>query len=399
VKKLYVPLAISILFFLFSVPSFAQSTSKLVVDGIEYKSVNLEKLFDSRFKEKIAALNEGVSFYDIKNKPTKIETEVGGDGYVRLHVNYDTISDVENIFHDWKDNHSIIAILDLSFCNDYGKLMGLLNQYAVMVATSVENEKSEKQPDGTSSYSATTTINPQIIKMTKIVRLDKKNGDWFQYYGYTYAKGSSYAPNFDIQIAPFVKVKIGKNEPVTVRGEIDSRRGSFILTKPIGASVRDNDIKLLRKFFINSELAAKQEARQKARQKESPEKNTAGGEKFLAENAKREGIVALPSGLQYKVLQEGTGATPKATDTVTVNYRGTLIDGTEFDNTYKRGQSATFQVGGVILGWIEGLQLMKEGGKYQFFIPAGLAYGERGAGQVIGPNATLIFEVDLVKVQ
>jgi FKBP-type peptidyl-prolyl cis-trans isomerase FklB len=139
-----------------------------------------------------------------------------------------------------------------------------------------------------------------------------------------------------------------------------------------------------------------------ARQKELKEKaakNAEAGKKFLVENQKKEGIKTLPSGLQYKVLTEGTGKTPKAEDTVTVNYKGTLIDGTEFDSSYKRGQPATFQVKGVIKGWTEALQLMKEGSKWQLFIPPELAYGERGAGRDIGPNATLIFEVELLTIK
>lgn len=129
------------------------------------------------------------------------------------------------------------------------------------------------------------------------------------------------------------------------------------------------------------------------------EKNKKEGESFLAENKGKEGVVTLPSGLQYKVMTEGAGKQPKATDTVTVNYRGTLIDGTEFDSSYKRGQPATFPVGGVIAGWTEALQLMKEGSKWQLFIPSNLAYGEKGAGNVIGPNAVLIFEVELISVK
>ncbi len=146
---------------------------------------------------------------------------------------------------------------------------------------------------------------------------------------------------------------------------------------------------------FQKELAAKQETKNK----ELAEKNQKAGEEFLAENAKKEGVVTLPSGLQYKVLEEGAGKTPKASDTVTVNYSGTLIDGTEFDSSYKRGEPATFPVGGVIAGWTEALQLMKEGAKWQLFIPANLAYGERGAGPTIGPNSTLVFEVELIKVQ
>jgi FKBP-type peptidyl-prolyl cis-trans isomerase FklB len=129
------------------------------------------------------------------------------------------------------------------------------------------------------------------------------------------------------------------------------------------------------------------------------EKNKADGEKFLAENAKKEGVKALPSGLQYKEIAPGTGKSPKSTDTVTTHYKGTLIDGTEFDSSYKRGEPATFPVSGVIPGWTEALQLMKEGAKWQLFVPSDLAYGEQGAGREIGPNATLIFEVELISVK
>lgn len=136
-----------------------------------------------------------------------------------------------------------------------------------------------------------------------------------------------------------------------------------------------------------------------AKQAEVAKKNKSEGEAFLAENKKKEGVKTLPSGLQYKVIKVGTGKKPKSTDTVTVHYRGTLIDGTEFDSSYKRGQTVSFPVSGVIPGWTEGLQLMEEGAKWQLFIPSNLAYGERGAGGTIGPNATLIFEVDLVSIQ
>jgi FKBP-type peptidyl-prolyl cis-trans isomerase len=129
------------------------------------------------------------------------------------------------------------------------------------------------------------------------------------------------------------------------------------------------------------------------------QKNTADGDKFLAENKKKEGVKTTSSGLQYKVINDGNGPQPKATDTVTVNYRGTLVDGTEFDSSYKRGQAATFPVNGVIKGWTEALQLMKVGSKYQLFIPASLAYAERQMGTDIGPNSTLIFEVELVGIQ
>jgi FKBP-type peptidyl-prolyl cis-trans isomerase FklB len=135
------------------------------------------------------------------------------------------------------------------------------------------------------------------------------------------------------------------------------------------------------------------------KQKVMADKSAAEGQKFLADNKKKEGVKTTPSGLQYKVVKEGTGPQPKAADTVTVDYRGTLIDGTEFDSSYKRGQAATFPLGGVIKGWTEGLQLMKVGSKYQFVIPADLAYGARAMGPDIAPNSTLIFEVELKEIQ
>ena len=125
----------------------------------------------------------------------------------------------------------------------------------------------------------------------------------------------------------------------------------------------------------------------------------AEGENFLAENAKKDGVVVLPSGLQYQVLKEGTGKQPKATDQVECHYAGTLINGQVFDSSYQRGHTATFGLNQVIAGWTEGVQLMKEGAKYRFFIPYNLAYGERGAGQSIPPYAALVFDVELVAVK
>ncbi len=145
---------------------------------------------------------------------------------------------------------------------------------------------------------------------------------------------------------------------------------------------------------FQKEMTAKQAAAKKA----SGEKNAAEGKKFLEENKKKEGVKTTASGLQYKVLKEGTGPTPKETDTVKVNYRGTTIEGTEFDSSYKRGQPAEFPVNRVIKGWTEALQLMKVGSKYQLYVPAELAYGERGAGSDIGPNAMLMFEVELLSI-
>lgn len=142
------------------------------------------------------------------------------------------------------------------------------------------------------------------------------------------------------------------------------------------------------------EISAKQQEKRKV----IGEKNKAEGEKFLADNKTKPGVTTLPSGLQYQVITNGTGEIPKATDMVSVNYRGTLIDGTEFDHS-PTNQPATFRVNGVIAGWIEALQLMKTGSKWKLFIPSSLAYKEFGSGQKIGPNATLIFEVELVSIK
>jgi FKBP-type peptidyl-prolyl cis-trans isomerase FkpA len=123
------------------------------------------------------------------------------------------------------------------------------------------------------------------------------------------------------------------------------------------------------------------------------------GQRFLKENANKPGVKTTPSGLQYKVLREGSGKSPKETDVVVVDYRGTLISGKEFDSSAKAGRPAEFPLNRVIPGWTEGVQLMKEGAKYEFFIPPNLAYGSRGAGGLIGPDETLIFEVELLKVK
>lgn len=140
-------------------------------------------------------------------------------------------------------------------------------------------------------------------------------------------------------------------------------------------------------------------AKQQELAKQQGEKNKREEEIFLETNKKKEGVQTLPSGLQYKVLKAGAGKKPTATDTVTVHYRGTLIDGKEFDSSYRRGKPATFPVNGVIPGWTEALQLMEEGAKWELFIPSNLAYGERSAGGDIGPNATLIFEVELISIE
>lgn len=141
-----------------------------------------------------------------------------------------------------------------------------------------------------------------------------------------------------------------------------------------------------------------QEEKQRAAAAETGKVAKAAGESFLAENAEKEGVVVLPSGLQYQVLKEGNGKKPSATDQVKCHYEGTLIDGTIFDSSYQRNEPATFGLNQVIAGWTEGVQLMSEGAKYRFFIPYNLAYGERGAGAQIPPFAALVFDVELLKV-
>ena len=142
-----------------------------------------------------------------------------------------------------------------------------------------------------------------------------------------------------------------------------------------------------------------QETKQQAAAAAAGKAAKAAGEAFLAENAKKEGVVTLPSGLQYQVLKEGNGKRPSATDQVVCHYEGTLIDGTVFDSSYKRKEPATFGLNQVIAGWTEGVQLMQEGAKYRFFIPYDLAYGERGAGAQIPPFAALVFDVELIEVK
>ncbi len=150
---------------------------------------------------------------------------------------------------------------------------------------------------------------------------------------------------------------------------------------------------------VLSELQADMRKKQQEKMQQAGEANKKDGEAFLAANKAKDGVVTLPSGLQYKVITTGRGPKPTAGDSVVCNYRGTLIDGKEFDSSYKRGQPATFPVSGVIKGWTEALQLMPVGSKWQLFVPSDLGYGERGTGADIGPNATLIFEVELLSIQ
>jgi FKBP-type peptidyl-prolyl cis-trans isomerase FklB len=196
---------------------------------------------------------------------------------------------------------------------------------------------------------------------------------------------ASYSIGYDIGDS-FKKQKIELNIDALVAGLKEALAGK---DAALPKEEREKTLQAFQKEMMEKQMAAS---------KEAAAKNLAEGEKFLAENKKKEGVKTTASGLQYKVLKEGSGPSPKETDTVTTNYKGTLIDGTEFDSSYKRNEPASFQVNRVIKGWIEALQLMKPGSKYQLFIPASLAYGERGAGQTIGPNSTLIFEVELLSV-
>ena len=208
--------------------------------------------------------------------------------------------------------------------------------------------------------------------------------------------------------------------PAAGKPESLQDRASYIIGFNLGRSLTTNDVK------VNADLIIKglrdalgsapsmlteaemnetmQTFQQQIQQQQTEKRNAQGaknkteGEAFLAKNKERKEVKTTASGLQYEVLTEGTGPSPKPTDTVTVNYKGTLMDGTVFDSSYSRNQPATFVLNQVIPGWTEGVQLMKVGGKYKFYIPAALGYGERGAGGVIGPNAPLIFEVELLSI-
>jgi FKBP-type peptidyl-prolyl cis-trans isomerase FklB len=184
----------------------------------------------------------------------------------------------------------------------------------------------------------------------------------------------------------FKRQSIDIDPKVMAAGVADAIAGKTVLTE---AERRE----VMTKF--QQEMMAKMQAGQKV----DGEKNLKTGEEFLVANAKKDGVKTTASGLQYKILKSGTGNTPKATDTVKTHYHGTLIDGTVFDSSVDRGEPATFPVNGVIPGWTEALQLMKEGDKWQLYIPAKLAYGENGAGGKIGPNSALIFDVELLSIE
>ncbi len=213
--------------------------------------------------------------------------------------------------------------------------------------------------------------------------------------GTIYAEGDSVLKTERDRVSYSLGLNIGNNlkgQSIDIDPDVFSRGIKDALTgsKPM---LTEQEIQTTIKNF-EKEMRIKQASRMK----ELGEKKKKEGETFLAKNGKREGVTTLPSGLQYEVIKEGDGKAPKSTDTVSVHYRGTLINGNEFDSSIKRGQPASFQVGGVIKGWTEALQLMNTGAKWKLFIPSDLAYGERGS-RSIGPNETLIFEVELLAIK
>jgi len=237
------------------------------------------------------------------------------------------------------------------------------------------------------------------------------------------AAKSSQAPAAGAQKAPAAKpgqpVKPRSQSPLALKTDKD--KVSYALGMNLGTNLHRDSIDIDTAVFLRAlkdtlaggktlltesetraalmQLQTAVRAKQMEKMKLAGEANKKEGDSFLAANKTKEGVVTLPSGLEYKILAEGTGPKPAATDTVVCNYRGTLVNGAEFDSSYKRGQPATFPVSGVIKGWTEALQLMPVGSKWQLFLPAELAYGERGPSPEIGPNSTLVFEVELLSIQ
>lgn len=195
----------------------------------------------------------------------------------------------------------------------------------------------------------------------------------------------SYSAGYQVG-SDFKRQKTDINPDILMKGIQDALAGS----EPVMTS---NEMRA-----TLTELQKQIVAVQDQEKKEQAVKNLEEGKAFLLENAEKEGVITLPSGLQYKIIKEGSGKTPGANDTVTVHYKGWLIDGFEFDSSYRRNKPATFPVKGVIAGWTEALQLMQEGSRWQLFIPSRLAYGERSTGR-IKPNSTLIFDVELISAQ
>jgi FKBP-type peptidyl-prolyl cis-trans isomerase FklB len=185
-------------------------------------------------------------------------------------------------------------------------------------------------------------------------------------------------------------VLIGQSLKKQNMGDIDLAVFSKALQESLAGGQTTLDFNACNKYIMDTQTKEKEVQKKK---------NQEVGEKFLATNAQRKGVITLPSGLQYEVMVDGTGEIPKSTDKVKVHYTGTLLDGTVFDSSVQRGEPATFPVTGVIKGWVEALQLMKTGSKWKLFIPSNLAYGDRGTGPKIGPYATLVFEVELLTIE
>src|ERR1700704_1486645 len=207
----------------------------------------------------------------------------------------------------------------------------------------------------------------------------------------SYAVGLNVGRNLGAQLH---QQSVEVDQAILLRGVKDALAGGKTL-------LTDDEVKAAL-TQLQTEVRTRQQEKMKVEQekmKVAADENKKEGADFLAANTSKEGIITLPSGLQYKILTEGTGPKPTATDTVVCNYQGTLINGTEFDSSYKRGQPLSIQVNGVIKGWTEALLLMPVGSKWQLFIPSELGYGDRGSGPVIGPGATLIFEVELLSIQ
>ena len=201
-----------------------------------------------------------------------------------------------------------------------------------------------------------------------------------------YAIGSSFSGQFNTMLEKQAELGMPLDKELVLKGISDTLHGNGQLTEE---EIKD----VLTTYGAEVQAAAEKQAKEKAL------KVTEEGKNFLAENAKKEGVTVTESGLQYSVITKAEGVKPKATDTVTVHYVGTLIDGTEFDSSVKRGKPATFPLNRVIPGWTEGLQLMNVGEKFKFVIPSDLAYGDQGAGEQIPAGATLIFDVELLSIK
>jgi FKBP-type peptidyl-prolyl cis-trans isomerase FklB len=255
----------------------------------------------------------------------------------------------------------------------------------LMLGTSLAQQPPASKPKAaspttTKKTTATTATKPHTGTSSKTLKPSTDAAPSTQKEKYSYAIGMNIGKGMQRQ-------PLDVDTNFLVRGLKDALTGAK-------AQLSDEEAQKLL-----TELQGEMRKKQEEQVHQLQDTNKKAGDAFLAKNKTEPGVVTLPSGLQYKIITEGTGPKPAASDTVVCNYRGTLLDGKEFDSSYKRGQPATFPVGGVIKGWTEALQLMSAGSKYQLFIPAELAYGDRGAGQDIQPGSTLIFEVELVSIK